>query len=64
MVDNTVFQHVVYKIQEFSRESVFVGEDQQETIIRVTRTESNITTVWSLDKFEERLTAMRQIYNV
>lgn len=46
------------------RECVLVSEDQLETVIRVTRTESNLTTIWSLDKFEERLMAMRQIYNV
>ena len=50
--------------QKFARESVLVGEDQLETVVRVTRTESNLTTVWTLEKFDERLTAMREIYNV
>ena len=50
-------------LQVFSREDYMDGEEVT-TVIRVTNTRHNVSTHWSLSRFEEKLCQMRDIYQV
>ncbi|XP_041368927.1 kinesin-like protein KIF14 isoform X3 [Gigantopelta aegis] len=49
------------KNMTFSREDVMEG-DEVTTLIRVTNTKHNSCTLWTMSKFEERLTQMKDLY--
>ena len=45
----------------FSREDVLNGSESQ-TLVKVTNSKLNVGTFWTMDKFEDRLVLMREMY--
>ena len=54
----------MFFLQVFLRDEVMDEETGavRETLIRVTNTKLNISAFWTLDKFEEKLLQMRELY--
>ena len=50
--------------QVFTREEVQEGEDVGQTVIKMTNTKLGISTFWTMDKFEDKLIQMREMFQV
>ena len=48
----------------FTREEVQEGEDVGQTVIKMTNTKLGISTFWTMDKFEDKLIQMREMFQV
>ena len=50
--------------QVFTREEVQEGEEIGQTVIKMTNTKLGISTFWTMDKFEDKLIQMREMFQV
>lgn len=51
-------------LQLFSREEVPDGDEAGQTVIKMTNTKLGISTFWTMDKFEDKLLRMREMFQV